>query len=205
MEESKLAEDLNHIREVMNRSSRSVSLTGLSPITAGIIGTAGAYVAYSQFFQVQEAVGLEPMVLSAQSYQLLHQIIWPTLILGLGLGVLFAWKEISRRRDRISKQHIRQLFINLGIPLLSGGLVCLFLFLNGFLGISIGLTLLFYGLALIHADKYTLGDIKTLGMLEMALGMCALYFTNYGIICWGIGFGLLNIIYGIIMQVKRDS
>ena len=67
------------------------------------------------------------------------------------------------------------------------------------------LTLLFYGLALIHADKYTIGDIKTLGILEIVLGLCALYFTNYGIIFWGIGFGLLNTIYGIIMQVKRDS
>ena len=205
MEENKYAEDLNHIKEVMSRSSRSVSLTGLSPIAAGIVGTISAYMVNRQFFQAYGEISLGRLTFSAQEFKLLSQIAWPTLILGFGLGIIFALTEIRKRRQEISSQHIVQLFVNLIIPLITGGLVCLFLFMNGYLALVLSLTLVFYGLALIHADKYTLGDIRTLGLLEIALGLCALYFVNYGMIFWGVGFGLLHIVYGVIMLFKRTS
>ncbi len=205
MRDQKYVEDLGHIKEVMNRSSKSISLTGLSPIAAGIIGSIGAYMAYRMFFGDYGEIGYAQLTLSSQDLNSLGLVALPTLVLGVGVGVLFALLEIKKSGREVSKEHVRRMFLNLAIPLLTGGIVCLILFFNGHLGIVMSLSLIFYGLALINTNKYTFNNIRTLGLLEIALGLLALYFMSSSIIFWGIGFGLLHIIYGLIMQVKSTS
>lgn len=205
MEDQKYVEDLSHIKEVMKRSSRSISLTGLSPIAAGIIGSIGAYLAYSLFFRDYETMGYEKLTLSAGQMQTLNLLVWPMLALGLGLGLLFALLKIRRSSRDVSQEHIKRMFVNLFIPLLTGGLACLILFTNSYMVMALSLSLIFYGLALINTDKYTFDDIRTLGLLEIILGLAALYLPQYSLIFWGIGFGLLQIIYGLIMQTKSTS
>ena len=205
MGDQKYVEDLSHIKEVMNRSSRSISLTGLSPIAAGIVGSIGAYLAYRMFFEEYGVMGYERLTLSSQDLESLNLVAWPTLALGVGLGLLFALLEIKKSGREVSPEHIKRMFVNLTIPLLTGGIACLILFLNGYIVIVLVLSLIFYGLALINTDKYTFNDIRTLGLLEIALGLLALHLTDYSLILWGIGFGLLHIIYGLIMQIKSTS
>jgi hypothetical protein len=65
--------------------------------------------------------------------------------------------------------------------------------------------LIFYGLALVNASKYTLTDIRYLGLLEIGLGLVNMWYPGYGLYFWGIGFGALHIIYGLIMWWKYDS
>jgi hypothetical protein len=64
--------------------------------------------------------------------------------------------------------------------------------------------LLFYGLALINASRYTLGEIRYLGCCELILGIISLWVPGYGLIFWAAGFGVLHIIYGIIMWWKYE-
>ena len=56
-----------------------------------------------------------------------------------------------------------------------------------------------------NASKFTLHDIRSLGILEITLGLMATHFIGFGLLFWAIGFGLLHIIYGIIMHVKYGS
>ena len=64
--------------------------------------------------------------------------------------------------------------------------------------------LVFYGLALINASKYTLEDIRHLGYCEIVLGLLSAWFIGYGLLFWAIGFGVLHIVYGTIMYFKYD-
>ena len=64
--------------------------------------------------------------------------------------------------------------------------------------------LLFFGLALLNASKYTFGEIKILGISEIILGLVSMYWTSLGLLFWAIGFGLFNIIYGVYMYVKYE-
>ena len=66
-------------------------------------------------------------------------------------------------------------------------------------------TLVFYGLALLNASKYTLGDVKYLGYTQVILGLICAVFPNYGFWFWVIGFGFMHIVYGLIMYVKYDK
>jgi hypothetical protein len=64
--------------------------------------------------------------------------------------------------------------------------------------------LIFYGLALVNAGKYTLGEIRLLGFGQIALGILNCWFLGYGLFFWAAGFGVLHIVYGILMWWKYE-
>ena len=65
-------------------------------------------------------------------------------------------------------------------------------------------TLLFYGLALYNAGKYTLDEIRYLGVSEIILGLLGCIFIGYGLMFWALGFGVLHIVYGFMMWWKYE-
>jgi len=90
-------------------------------------------------------------------------------------------------------------------PLVIGGVLILILLYRELYFIISPLTLIFYGLALVNASKFTLGDVKYLGLSQAVLGLtCALY-PGYGLYFWALGFGILHIVYGTIMHYKYDK
>jgi len=91
------------------------------------------------------------------------------------------------------------------IPLVAGGLFVGGLLYHNEWRLVAPACLVFYGLALVNASKYTLTDIRYLGLLEIVLGLVNLYYADYGLYYWAIGFGLLHIIYGLIMWWKYDK
>jgi hypothetical protein len=94
---------------------------------------------------------------------------------------------------------------NLAIPLITGGIFCIALYLNGSIGLIAPATLIFYGLALVNGGKYTVSDIRSLGIAQIILGIIGLFFPGYGLELWTLGFGVLHIIYGILMYRKYES
>ena len=67
------------------------------------------------------------------------------------------------------------------------------------------MTLIFYGLALVNASKYTITEIRSLGVIEISLGLVSMWWIGHGLLFWSIGFGILHIVYGIIMQRRYGS
>ena len=65
--------------------------------------------------------------------------------------------------------------------------------------------LVFYGLALVNASKYTLGEIRYLGYGQLVLGIVNLWNVSYGLWFGALGFGILHIIYGIWMWYKYEK
>jgi hypothetical protein len=64
--------------------------------------------------------------------------------------------------------------------------------------------LIFYGLALVNAGKFTYSEVFYLGLTEIITGLFAAVFPEYGILFWAFGFGLLHIIYGLLMYRKYE-
>jgi hypothetical protein len=79
------------------------------------------------------------------------------------------------------------------------------LLVNGYIGFVTPLTLIFYGLALVNASKYTLSEVRSLGIIEIVIGLFAMHFIGYGLLLWAVGFGVMHIIYGIIMHIRYGS
>jgi hypothetical protein len=90
------------------------------------------------------------------------------------------------------------------IPLVAGGIFVLGMLRYDEWAFVAPACLVFYGLALVNAGKYTLADIRYLGYCEIALGLVNMFVIGSGLYFWAMGFGVLHIIYGIIMWNKYD-
>ena len=205
MKEQNYIDDLKDIREIMDRSSRFISLSGLSGVFAGIFALIGAYVAYQTVFINHDYLVLGQVEITTESLTSLLVIAILTLLLSGGAAVFFTTKEAKKRNQKIWDNQSRRLLINLAIPLVTGGILCLILLFKGYIGIIPPLTLIFYGLALVNASKYTLTEIRSLGIAEIVLGLAATHFIGSGLLFWAVGFGLLHIVYGIVMQIRYKS
>lgn len=205
MSNQKYIEDLKDIKEMMNKSSKFISLSGLSGISAGIIALIGAYFAWNNIYSKTGYQDFNRTLLNFDQLSQLLTIGFITLILAIGFGIFFTRLKVKKSKQNVWDSQTKRLLINLLIPLISGGIFCLIILSKGYVGLIAPLTLLFYGLGLVNASKYTLSEVRNLGLIEIALGLCATFFIGYGLIFWCIGFGVLHIIYGVIMEIKYKS
>lgn len=198
---NKQLEDIKAIREMMEKSSKLLSLSGLSGISAGIIALTGAAVAY--FYLPQDPS--DPHFSTSKEIIFLLADAFAVLLLSICLGIYFSWRKAKKRSLKPSAKIIKTTLYNLGIPLVTGGILALIFLLRGDIGMVIATTLLFYGLALVNVSKYTFDEVHYLGLTEIFLGLAAAIFVRYGIIFWAIGFGLCHILYGLNMYMKYDA
>lgn len=209
---------LTEMRDLMNRSSRFLSLSGISGVFAGIFALIGAVVAwfffrtdaYSHFPLLSSDLLLADFGTGNSTVTLREFYIFFFLDAGsvLFLSLLFGWYFSKRKSKKAGLPFwdatASRALINLMIPLVAGGLFCLALLYHGVIGLIAPATLIFYGMALLNASKYTLNDIRYLGMSEIAIGILACVFVGYGLLFWAIGFGILHIIYGLVMYTKYE-
>ena len=203
-------ESLQQIRSMMERSSRFISLSGLSGVAAGIIALFGAAAAHV-YLDVKPFSG--PYLYLAEPgyekwglnfYEFFAVDAGIVLILALTAGIFFTTRKAVKKGQKVWDKLTWRLLINLAIPLATGAVFCLALLKYGMFGLIAPTTLIFYGLSLINGSKYTLNDIRYLGVTEIVLGMVGLFNIGYGLEIWAIGFGLMHIIYGTFMWMKYE-
>lgn len=192
--------DLSEIKDLMHKSSRFISLSGLSGVMAGIYALIGATYAY--YLVTTSSRGY--LILDGKIFRLILLDLALVLIASVATAVFLTTKKAKKNNVSIWDATTKRLLLNFLIPLVSGGLYILIILNQGRYGQTGGLMLLFYGLALVNASKYTYGDIKYLGYCEIILGLVAAFFPGYGFWFWVIGFSFLHIFYGILMYLKYE-
>lgn len=189
------SDDLKAIRKIMEESSRFLSLSGLSGIIAGIIAVFGYIIA--------AVVIRSPQVADKEQLEMilfLDALI--VLIAALGIAVYLSIRKASRRKLKIWTPTTRKMLLNLMLPLITGALFILVFFLDANYDYIIPSMLCFYGLALLGAGKFTFGEIQYLGIFELCTGIFALFIPALGLIAWVFGFGILHILYGLVMHTR---
>ena len=126
------------------------------------------------------------------------------IVAAFASGIFFTVRKAKKKEQKIWDALTQRLLINLMIPLVAGGFFCLALLYHGYIGLIAPATLIFYGLALVNGSKYTLADVRVLGISEIVLGLIASFFLGYGLEFWMLGFGVLHILYGTIMYYKYE-
>ena len=203
-EEKEHLQAISDIRSMMERSSRCISLSGLSGVFAGIFALIGAFFAIDKFEMATDnyrMVGGEELKdLTLYFFEIAGAVLLSSLL----VGTLLTIRNSKRKGIKVWDSTSKRLLINLAIPLVAGGLFCLVLIFHGIIGLVAPATLIFYGLALINASKYTYNDIRYLGIMEIILGLAGSFYVGYGLLFWAIGFGILHIIYGAVMYFKYE-
>lgn len=202
--------DITQIRTMMERSSRFISLSGLAGVFAGIFALLGAAVAYfylnlgsyDRYYEgaLRTSNRFEPGLVN---FLIVDALV--ILVLSIGAGIYFTTRKAKRQGLKTWDKNALRLVVNMLIPLAAGGIFCLALMYHGAFGLVAPATLVFYGIALLNGSKYTLNDIRYLGICEIVLGLISSFFIGYGFLFWTLGFGVLHIIYGAVMYFKYEK
>lgn len=198
--DNKYLQDLHEIKTMMNKSSQFISLSGPSGILAGVYALIGAWFTHVLLAKNTEAV----VTLESGTFKAIVLIAAIVLTLSVVTAVILSSVKAKKEGEKIWNTTSRRLFINFLIPLVTGGLFAVLLIKNGTFGLIAPVTLIFYGLACVNASKYTLRDIRYLGITVTILGLLATNFPGHGLLFWALGFGVCHVIYGTIMYVKYD-
>lgn len=205
MEKEKYLNEISEIKNLMDRSSRFISLSGLSGILAGLYCLIGAGLAYKIiYFDTTTLGNYSDLIITETTLIQLFVIAANVIVLSLVTGIVLSIRKAKKNDDNVWNASSKRLVINFMIPLLTGGFFILFLIEKEILGLVAPLTLIFYGLACINASKYTLGDVRYLGITMILLGLLSTWFLGYGLLFWALGFGVCHILYGSIMYFKYD-
>lgn len=202
MEDKDLLADISSIKSIMERSTRFISLSGLSGVMAGIYALIGAGLAYNLIYTDGGAGVYSDYDQSLTGK--LFLIASAVLILSIATGIWLTFRKAAKKGQRVWSQSSKSLMISGALPLLTGGCFVLILFSQGHYGVIAAGCLIFYGLTLVAASQYTYGDVKWLGVCEIGLGLLATLLPGFGLYFWATGFGLLHILYGTIMHFKYD-
>lgn len=200
-------QELKDIRKMMERSSRFISLSGLSGIAAGTFALAGAWIGRNilkDYYGSYNSRG----IFSGDDFSGLKIKL---LVLAAGVFVAafvssfyFTWLRTKKQGLPIWDHTSKRLFLNIMIPLVAGAAFILGMLRFDEWRFVAPSCLIFYGLALINASKYTLSDVRYLGYCEIILGLANMFFIGYGLYFWATGFGILHIVYGAIMWFKYE-
>lgn len=196
-EEKDYIQKLAEIRSMMEQSSKFLSLSGWAGIMAGVYALVGAYIAYNFLgFNSSEI----PQGTSSSIYLL------AILILGLALisAIFFSHRRAIKNKRRLWNFTTKRLIIDMTVPIATGAILIIILINISLERLVVPLSLIFYGLALYNASKFTLNEVKILGIVQLVIGLLSMYFSEYSLLWWSLGFGLAHIIYGIYMHYKYE-
>ncbi|HAS44683.1 MAG TPA: hypothetical protein DCS93_29665 [Microscillaceae bacterium] len=206
-EQQAYEETLTEIRSLMEQSSRFLSLSGLSGVFAGIFALLGAGAAffylkapYDDYYTY--AIRGGQLNVDFITFFIIDAL--SVLVLSVGVGAYFSWRKAKKQGAKLFVKPASRLFWNLMIPLITGGLFCFILAYHGDFALIAPCTLIFYGLALVNGSRYTLNEIRYLGITEIVLGLISSFKIGYGLLFWAIGFGVLHIIYGALMWYRYE-
>src|SRR5476651_1164469 len=202
MKEKDLLDDLGSIKNIMERSTKFISLSGLSGVMAGVYALLGAGYAFA-VLQNGKSGGPDhsyrdeviiPLVLTSAA----------VLVLSVSTGIWLTVRKARRNGLSVWNPVSKALLLSGGIPLATGGLFVIISLMHRHFGFISAACLIFYGLALVSASQHTFGDVKWLGIFEILIGLAALAKPGYGFLLWVLGFGIMHVLYGAIMHFKYD-
>jgi hypothetical protein len=191
--------DIQDIRKMMDKSTQFLSLSGLSGILAGIYALAGAFAV-----KVITGENYRYITLESREFRLCVAILAAVLVLSVGTAYMFSSRKAKKNGETLWNSTSRRVAANFMIPLCTGGIFALLLINSHHYGLIAPVMLIFYGLACVNASKYTLRDVRYLGLTVIVIGLAATYAIGYGLEFWALGFGVCHILYGSIMYIRYD-
>lgn len=176
-------DDLAYIRSTMTRSATFTALPGRGGMLMGLVGAAGAIIAWRQ---------TDPAS-------------WLTVWLATGaLGFLLAVVFITRKAHRAGVPILdgpgRKFALALLPPLVVGAVLTRPLFDAGQANMLPAVWLMLYGIAVLAAGVFSVRLVPVLGTLFLLLGLAALAAPpGTGDIFMALGFGGLHLIFGFLV------
>lgn len=193
--------DLSEIKKMMQNSTKFLSLSGISGIIVGIYALIGAYCTHLLIERHDYAY----VTLESFTFKAILGVAFLVLLASLLTALYFSYRKAKKSGEKLFTLAFRKAFWNFAIPLATGGVLVTLLLRNEYYGLLAPITLIFYGLACVNVSNYTFGNVRYLGIAEIILGLFSVEFSGFGLLFWVLGFGICNILYGVLMYFKYEK
>ncbi len=204
-------EALKDIRSMMERTSRFLSLSGFAGIIVGFLAIGGVVVAYSYLgIKIDEAgyykllINTNGTINQEKCHFLFIELIF-ILITALAIAISLAIRNAFSKGLPIWDGTAKRLLKIMAVPLSVGAIYCGILLYHEQIALIAPATIIFYGISILNASKHTFHDIRSLGILEIVVGLLASIYVDYGLLFWAFGFGVLHILYGFYIYFKYEK
>ncbi|HVR41879.1 MAG TPA: hypothetical protein VMS56_00390, partial [Thermoanaerobaculia bacterium] len=177
------AENLSYIRDAMERAGSFTAVPGWGGVGMGLTGLAAAVIAPAQ---PSAAAWLATWIAAAA--------------LAAAIGLLAVVLKSRSAGVSFFSRPARQFALGFSPAILTGALLTVALHQAGRIELLPGLWLLLYGAAVVAGGTFSVRVVPLMGILFLFLGAIALFSsTAVAAVCLGAGFGVLHIVFGIII------
>lgn len=177
------AENLFYIRDTMERSRSFTAVPGWGGVVMGLTGLAAAIIAPAQ---TTPSGWLATWLAAA--------------VIASAIGILAVLVKSRKAGIPFLSRPARQFALSFSPAILAGALLTAAFFRAGLPKLLPGIWLLLYGTAVIAGGTYSVRVVPLMGVLFLFLGAIALFSSPLvAAICLGAGFGVLHIVFGIII------
>jgi hypothetical protein len=183
------AEDnLQFIRRTMERSSTFTAVPGLGGAGMGAIGTGAAILA------------------AAQTTHERWLLVWlAAAVLAVGVGITGVWRKAARLDAPLGGAVARRFALSLSAPIVAGAALTWGVWMNGAWDLIPAVWLLLYGTGVLAAGAFSVAAVRMVGTAFMALGIAALVTPAWGNFWLGLGFGGLQLAFGLYIARKHGG
>ncbi|NBO63524.1 MAG: hypothetical protein EBU88_01515 [Acidobacteria bacterium] len=176
-------DNLRFIREAMERSTSFTAVPGRGGVLIGLTALVAAGLA--------ERIGGERN----------WMIVWGwELPLALMIGGIWMKRKAREADLKLMTGPGRKFVLSLAPSLIAGALISFALVRAGSLEVLPGIWLLLYGAGVVTGGAFSVRVVPVMGFCFMSIGAVALYVSPaYGNVLMAAGFGVVHIIFGLII------
>lgn len=186
---SRAMDNLRFIRETMERASSFTAVPGWGAFFMGLTALAATVIATQQH---SAKTWLETWLIEA--------------VVALLIGGWAMDRKARRQETTLLSGPARKFILGLTPPIIVGALLTFVFFRAGMMRDVPGMWLLLYGTGVVTGGVFSVRIVPLKGVSFMLLGTIALFSpASWGNIYMAFGFGLLNIIFGIIIARRHGG
>lgn len=176
-------DNLAFIRETMERSSSFTAIPGYGGAMMGATAIGAAIIAHNQ-----------PSIRA-------WLITWLVeAFLAFFIGMFAMWQKAKNSGDSLSSAPSRKFAYGFAPPIIAGIILTSLLYFRGMFAFMPTVWLTLYGTAVVTGGAYSVKIVPAVGWIFVGLGLISVFVdTSYGNLLMGIGFGVLHIVFGLVV------
>jgi hypothetical protein len=177
-------DNLEFIRETMERSTHFTAVPGYGGILIGATAIAAAYIAYTQAPQIRDGM-----------------VVWLVeAVLAFSIGLFAMWQKSKIAGTSLNSVPGRKMILSFLPPMVCGVVITLGLWRYGEFVPMIPTWMLLYGAAVVTGGSYSVKAVPIMGWCFIAFGAAAFFLPVSALnLMMALSFGLLHVIFGIVI------